>query len=262
MIRLFFHIFFIIQLATLSSCALKDSNPKIRLVDVNGKSRKIITRIPDLNLKALAQQGHLYSATKDMVEINNAHQENNVSNFKNTNPRKADIIKSSIDNKVSNNNKNQNYINKNNRNFAKFSSSTIEDSLAKNIQKSNNKQPVKEIEFDLSSQARKAIDPYRANKKVKNYNSKIKAKSKPATLNSRYNKEVYVQVGSFSKENNAAKFLRYMNKFNKGEIQKIKTISGQVYRVVLGPFSSIDSANKTVKMVKSSGHDALILINK
>ena len=55
---------------------------------------------------------------------------------------------------------------------------------------------------------------------------------------------------------------RYMNKFNKGEIQKIKTISGQVYRVVLGPFSSIDSANKTVKMVKSSGHDALILINK
>ncbi len=260
MTRLIFHIFCIIQLLILSSCIFKDSKPQIRLVDVNGKSRKIITRIPDLNLKALAQQGHLYSATKDMVEINNAHQENNMSNFKNSHFKKAKTSSSSVNKKPLNNNKN--YINKNNRNFAKFSSSTIEDSLAKNIQKSNIKQPVKEIEFDLSSQAKRNNDSNRINKKVKNYNSKKIAKPKSATLNSRYNKEVYVQVGSFSKENNAAKFLRYMNKFNKGEIQKIKTISGQVYRVVLGPFSSIDSANQTVKMVKSSGHDALILINK
>ncbi len=53
-----------------------------------------------------------------------------------------------------------------------------------------------------------------------------------------------------------------MSKFNKGEIQSVKTISGNIFRVVLGPFSNIDSANKTVKMVKNSGHDALILVNK
>ena len=53
-----------------------------------------------------------------------------------------------------------------------------------------------------------------------------------------------------------------MSKFNKGEIQSVKTISGSIFRVVLGPFNNIDSANKTVKMVKNSGHDALILINK
>jgi hypothetical protein len=47
----------------LTSCSQpfwqKDGQPKIRIVDLQGKSRPIVTRTPDLNAQALASQGKI-----------------------------------------------------------------------------------------------------------------------------------------------------------------------------------------------------------
>ena len=260
MIDSIFRIILFLSILLCTSCAIdfKKENPKIRLVDINGNSRKIVTRIPDLNLKALANQGKLYSATKDMMNVNNSHDnKDKLKSFKANKIFKKNkpVIKAENSKIKADTAKNSN---KAKNNFASFSASTIENSLAKN--NVNNKESIKEVEYDLSNNKLVTNKDTKSSKKQKLSSQKNSSKA----LISQYKpkKNVYVQVGSFSKKDNANKFLKYMSKFNKGEIQSVKTISGIIFRVVLGPFSNIDSANKTVKMVKNSGHDALILVNK
>ena len=49
-----------------------------------------------------------------------------------------------------------------------------------------------------------------------------------------------------------------MKKFNKGEIQQVKTKTGIVHRVLLGPMDNPKRANDIMIQIKNAGHDAIL----
>lgn len=268
MIKILYNILSVFCLTSLFSCGYlkKNNDVEIRLVDVNGKSRQLTTRIPDLNLKALAQQGKLYSATQDMVAINNSHKK-----FKANN---SNLIRDESYNQSNSYNQNNDLKttqqDKNNDDFGSFSSQTISQTFNSNQKldpkKSVKQNNTKEVEYDLSStkadQKKQAKKPTKkTTRSVFGKNTKKTANKSTKSATNAKNKGIFIQVGSFSKRSNAEKFLKYMNKFNPGEIQTVKTRSGKVHRVVLGPMPSIGKANNTIGDIKRSGHDAILLVN-
>lgn len=211
----------------LASCASKDDQQnKIRIVDLQGKSHPVITRIPELNAQALAAQGK-------MVGDPFAN--------KNSAPTQKDLTKNTPD-------------------YGAIQPESLQKTpprpaVAENVVAANKDQAV---EYDLSDPAEtKKIPAQTPVKKVAISKSKKSTKAVAAAKSGRFS----VQVGSFSSQESANQTLVAMQKFHAG---KIETVEGEktIYRVLLGPFSTRKQANELVKKITDSGHEAILVRNK
>ena len=232
----------------IASCSAKnDPQTKIRIVDLQGKSHPVATRIPDLNTQVLASQGRLQeeqtviknSTTDPNSQLPNPSDNSAFSSQNLTapqsNPSQAPIIPV-VNNQVPTN-----------------PSQTVQ---SPNVMISGGSaQKEQTIEYDLSKPDEAEMAP---SKKVK---FKVGQKAVVSESAAGKTKGFFAQVGSFSTMNSADKTLAAMKKFHKGQIEIVdgdKTI----YRVLLGPFPNRTKANEVVKKIKTSGHEAILVRNK
>jgi cell division protein FtsN len=210
----------------LASCASKnDQQSKIRIVDLQGKSHPVITRVPELNAQALVAQGKIVGDP--------------FAN-KNTAPTQKDLTQNTPD-------------------YGAIQPESLQKTprpiVAENAVAANKDQAV---EYDLSDPAEtKKLSEKAPAKKAVISKSKKPAKAAAVAKSGRFS----VQVGSFSNQESANQTLVVMQKFHAG---KVETVEGEktIYRVLLGPFSARKQANELVKKITDSGHEAILVRNK
>ncbi len=214
----------------LASCASKsDQQSKIRIVDLQGKSHPVITRVPELNAQALVAQGKMVGDP-----------------FANKNPAPT-----------------QKDLTQNTPDYGAIQPESLQKAprpiVAENAMEANKDQAV---EYDLSdpAEAKKLSEKTPVKplaKKAAISKSKKSAKVAAVAKSGRFS----VQVGSFSSQESANQTLVAMQKFHAG---KIETVEGEktIYRVLLGPFSARKQANELVKKITDSGHEAILVRNK
>ncbi len=249
MTKFFYNILLFFCLTLVVSCDLfkKSDDVEIRLVNLEGKSRKMQTRVPDLNLKALADQANLKNNSNNFLVANNQQ----ANEPKNESLPQPNLVR---DNSYNNIDSQQNQ-QQNQQDFGQFSSKTVQYSFG---QEEKFEEIPSQVSYDLSKdENNKEINEVTPTA-TKNPNL---TKSNPSSTLSKNpdKKEIYVQVGAFSNENNAKNFLKFMKKFSSGQIEKNKTSNGFIHRVLLGPMENVDKANNTIKDIKNSGHDAILI---
>jgi cell division protein FtsN len=227
----------------IASCSAKnDPQTKIRIVDLQGKSHPVATRIPDLNTQVLASQGRLQ---EEQTVIKNSTTETN-SQLPNHSNKSAF---SSQNLAVSQSNPSQ------------APAIPVINNQSQTTQSSNvmigggSMQKEQTVEYDLSKPDEAEMA---SSKKVK---FKVGQKAVVSESVAGKIKGFFAQVGSFSTMNSADKTLASMKKFHKGQIEIVdgdKTI----YRVLLGPFPNLAKANEMIKKIKTSGHEAILVRNK
>lgn len=238
------------------SCASRNDQPKIRIVDLQGKPKPVVTKIPELNASAIASQ-NLARDQRNFSQPNssqtNLSQENQAS--------------------VTPQSQKQNLANAND--FGSVSSQAIQQTLQseQKDKKSEDGNPIvnggtpeneeRPIEYDLSEEAgsgkkSEKVEKPAVKKSVKNSHKKSSGKTKYEASGT---KKFFVQVGSFANRGNAESALGRMKKFHPG---KIETLEGEkiVYRVLLGPFPNKTKANILVAKIKKSGNEAILVRSK
>jgi len=217
-----------------ASCATQDDQQsKIRIVDLQGKSHPVITRVPELNSQALVAQGKLQENKNNAQNVAPAQQ-----NLAQNTPDYGVVAPESTS-----------------KAFRASAEKKLEDPLAApGIQE-------QAVEYDLSDPAEakdaKKSASKKPAKKVVASKSKTSAKAAATSKSGRFS----VQVGSFASSANADQTLAAMKKFHAG---KVETVAGEktIYRVLLGPFATRKQANDVVRKITNSGHEAILVRNK
>lgn len=220
----------------LSSClAQSESQTKIRIVNLQGKSRPIQTKIPELNSIALLEQGktsndqHLSSNNVVLLDLD---PKTKASNSRNIAPVTPNMVQETLQ-----------------------TPQEPKDKKLINTLAANENQ---EVEYDLAV-AKKT--PIKSAKKLTNPKKAVKKARKKDVTSYKQKKGLFVQVGSFSKVHNAKRSLAMMKKFHSGRIEKTGK-KKTYYRVLLGPFSTNVAANKVIKKITNSGHEAILMRNR
>ncbi len=225
---------FIIFLSLIfASCAAKnEQQSRIRIVDLDGKSHPVITKIPELNKQAMASQGVFKEQSETF--------QNNLPEEPKQNSAPQALASNTPD-------------------YGAVSSEIIQNTLQpkrpteqQEAMVSGGKQSDEAVEYDLSK-------PEEDAKPQPKLEEKKSAKKHEAAT--KVEKGLFVQVGSFSSVDNAKKTLVKMKKFHKG---RVETVEGEktIYRVLLGPFTSKPKALAMVKKITNSGHEAVLMRNK
>jgi cell division protein FtsN len=245
-----------------SSCS-KGSGKKIRIVDLQGKSHAVKTKVPELNAQILESQGRLVqqenifanNSENQVVALNeitqNAVVENNV---KTTENNAQDI---NIQNSAESN---QKIVTENQNKYPTADYKAAEIELANQKAKSedstlSNKIKVSagnvfdnketEVEYDLSK--------VKKEKKLEKKDKKITDSSNNILSG------IYVQTGAFSNIENAQKDESFVKKYAKSQIEESSSNDKKIFRVFLGPFSNKTEANKIINKLKADNHDAVIV---
>jgi cell division protein FtsN len=231
--QIFAKIFIIIFSLTLASCLPKNNQePRIKIVDLDGKSHNMVTKIPELNKRAMASQ-EMAASSQFNIPQNNSNEmaaPNNVSqNLENSAPDYG------ID----------------------FSQSPQKQSNEKEkIVVSAGVQSKEVAEYDFSKpEEEKIVEP------TKEVAQKSTGKKSLPSESRKAQKGIFVQVGSFSNLENAKQTLALMQKFHKGKIEDVKGKT-TIHRVLLGPFSTKTKAQAVLKKITASGHEAVLKINR
>jgi len=233
----------LILLLSFTACVKKDEEPQVRIVDLQGRAKSVRTRMPELNAKAMAEQGFsaaprdINQASPDVGYRSPATMANN---------KKDDFATASANN------------------VKQVLQPSQDMELVKNEARNANAAPSnvgagtgnEQIEYNLAEpeQEQRAETP-----KIINHNAKKPAKkSAPVAQKTTGGKKFFAQVGSFSSKGNADATLVEMKKFHRG---KVEVLEGDktVYRVWLGPFTNRNQANAAIKKIKASGHDAVLV---
>ncbi|MES2961631.1 MAG: SPOR domain-containing protein [Pseudomonadota bacterium] len=225
----------------IASCSAKnDPQTKIRIVDLQGKSHPVATRIPDLNTQVLASQGRLQ---EEQTVIKNS-----------TTDPKSQLPNPSDNSAFSSQNLSSPQSNPSQVPVATNQAPTQTAQSSNVMIGGGSAQKEQTVEYDLSKPDEAEVAP----KKVK---FKVGQKAAVSESVAGKTKGFFAQVGSFSTMNSANQTLASMKKFHKGQIEIVdgdKTI----YRVLLGPFPNRVKANAMVKKIKTSGHEAILVRNK
>lgn len=243
----------------ITSCISKKDEPvKLRVVSLQGKAKPVDIKTPDLNVKALQEQGRSYSTRSRYVETppidskstNQEYYSNSFYENKYNRPAVDDVK-----------NQEQEIVYRNDFNKDAPSSNEVKYILDSG-QSHQGKNPIivqsnsegKNYQFAPKAEGTVEFDLAEAKDDKKSAPVKKKAvvkESKKKTNTTGY----FVQVGAFTNKANANKSLNYMKKFHKGMVQYQKPN----YKVILGPFSKRSSAQNLYNEIKQSGHDALII---
>lgn len=232
----------------------KDQGQQIRIVDIQGKAHQVTTKIPPLNIKALAEQGKLQEGRNTFENVEVA-----------PNATPATKIQSS--------------------DYAAATSESLQETLqlpqkkSPTVEQKTAERPEdKVVEYSLSEPEEQiefiAKAPNSAEKKsatvrvekssakkfsVKKLSvKKSEAAAAASAAAPSKEKKFYVQVGSFLNEESANQTLQKMKKFHAG---KVAMVEGErtVYRSLLGPFANRKQANAMVAKVAKSGHEAILV---
>jgi len=232
----------------IASCSAKnDPQTKIRIVDLQGKSHPVATRIPDLNTQVLASQGRLQ---EEQTVIKNS-----------TTDPKSQLPNPSDNSAFSSQNLAAPQSNPSQAPTVPVVTNQAPTNPTQTVQSPNvmigggSAQKEQTIEYDLSKPDGAEVA---TSKKVK---FKVGQQAIVSESIAGKTKGFFAQVGSFSTMNSADKTLASMKQFHKGQIEIVdgdKTI----YRVLLGPFPNRAKANEMVKKIKTSGHEAILVRNK
>ncbi|MBL6664979.1 MAG: SPOR domain-containing protein [Rickettsiales bacterium] len=247
-------IFIIFLLFSLTSCENnKDAPVKLRVVSLQGKAKPVDIKTPDLNIKALKEQGGSYSRShyvetapinnraNSQEYYNNSFYENkyNAPSSQKINTSEQEVVyRNEFNNDAATSSQNVRYI--------LDSKKSNQDENPIIVQNNSNAPKInKTIEFDLSDA--KSESTRKEKKPVKKQVEKINSSG------------YFVQVGAFKSKKNADKSLNYMRKFHNGVVKNNVATSGIKYKVILGPFAKRSSAQTLYNTIKKSGHDALII---
>ncbi len=233
-----------LSLVFVSCSAKNEQQTKIRIVDLQGKSHPVATKIPDLNVQALVSQGRL---------------QDEQSNFQNpAYESQQNVAPKNIPAAVAETEQLPQPIQAIKQAPQQPSASNI----AVNAGAVQGEQAV---EYDLSES--EAVETPSSKKKLKARGAKKSVEivdeskaSKKVVATAPKTGKFFVQVGSFSSMDNANKTLSAMKKFNRGEVE---TVDGDkvIYRVLLGPFANRVQATAMVKKITTSGHPAILVKN-
>lgn len=239
---------------SLFSCAKQNANqtPEVRIVNLQGKPGKVVTKFPQLNVDALKEQGRLMQAQRFNQQISNqALQRQNYQN-------------KSAGYSSSNNSQNletriiEDGTIRSQDDVLKINS--VQQSLAypqnPDMKNLSQKKEVTEYNLNDNSFAANEVEKNSVKKAVVNIKKKAAKKSSGKTYSLK-KKQYYIQVGSFKNESNAKRHLQDMSKYHKGKIEELNKNS--MHRVILGPFAKRYDANKLLKKVKNSGQSAILI---
>lgn len=235
------------SLVLISSCQYfekfrnNNQKPQIRLVGLDGKPSKIVTRVPELN------QQYVNSPENHRAPI---------------------IMESNRGTQLMDNPSQQQY----NYNSPKSYVNTPQNSQTFNVNSQNNAAKEDVIQYDLNeAPTKKQSSTTVAKPEEKKSNTKYsvgldkaeqqkptKIIKKSAKSKTRQKGSYYAQVGAFSSESSAKTSLEKMSKFHKGIIETRKG-KKTLYRVLLGPFNTASSAQSVIRKIKKSGHDAILV---
>jgi len=235
-----------------ASCAAKEEQQtKIRIVDLQGKPRSVITKTPEFNNQALAAQDAAAQGS----------QNNMVQNLPPQNSDFGAVQSQDLQRTVQNPSVAPTY------SLVKDGgkkSSNVDDSMT-----AAGAPAEQAIEYDLSESEKtvpeKKSPSKKSGKKMKLVSGQEKSSISSTTAtakNTIKTQGIFVQVGSFASAENADKSLAAMSKFHKGKIETSESGDKEIHRVLLGPFSTKQKASIVVNKIKSSGHDAIIVRNK
>ncbi len=248
-------------LIILFSCSSNpDKRANIRVVDLQGKVRKINTRVPELNVQAIAAQeavrkignnGAVPKSDFGAVSANNIQQTIQPNFPKNT----ADNIqKQSSQPDIKNSTQ---IVEKNSPNISKEVNSNL-DNPQEQLENPVKEYDLSEVKEEKQKTTEETTNPSAIREVLKpaqDGSAKItylKASSGNATAI-----KFYVQIGSFENKENAQATLSKMKKFGSG---KLETVDGDkvIYRALIGPFKDKASASQVMQKIKKSGHDAIV----
>jgi len=236
----------VILLLSFAACVKKDEEPQVRIVDLQGRAKPVKTRMPELNAKAMAEQGFA-AQTRD---INQAAPD---AGYRNSpiiaNNKKEDFGSASAKNM-------RQVLQPSQEPELVRNQANSENVAAPNMGAGNGNEP---IEYDLAEAKQ---DEAPSKPEIINHHAKKPVKKAVATAEKTTGgKKFFAQVGSFSSKGNAEATLVEMQKFHHGKVE-ISQGDKMVYRVWLGPFANRNQANAMIKKIKASGHDAVLVRGK
>lgn len=231
-----------------AACVAKNTDPQIRIVDMQGRPKPVKTKMPELNAQALAAQG-FDTRTRD---LNQAPQDVGYRNAPNAANNKNDFGAVSAQN-----------IQQSLQPTQQVQQPIVYQNVEPQQVAQNSKTDVgagsgnEAVEYDLAEakgdENATQVKIFPTKKPVK----KAAAK-KVAVAKSAGGKKFFAQVGSFSSKGNADVTLSQMQKFHGG---KVVEADGEkvMYRVWLGPLKNRAQANALISKIKASGSDAVLV---
>ncbi len=256
MTKFFLKNFIIFLSVVLVSCSSKGDTKKIRIVDLQGKSHAVKTKVPELNAQILESQGKLWQEERMFGDTSNGQQGSNLvaQDLANQEPAQnkypaADYNAASLE-----------LAKQNSQQIAQVQSDATmptEIKPSKIAAGSFDSDKVVEVEYDLSDSKK--------SKKFKMASAPAKHEVLADPLTETSNgvlKGIFVQTGAFSTMNNAEKSSSAVQKFAKVQIEESANGDQKIYRVLLGPFSNKTKANQVIAKIKKAGHEAIIVRKK
>lgn len=241
----------------LVSCVAKNNEPpQIRIVDMQGKTHNVVTKIPELNSQALASQGMQERQAQNNFLVNQqAASKQNVMREADFGAASSQSIQQTL--------QPQQFSKPSPRENEKDTANSVDNAVVvagSGVAASN----AETIEYDLS-ETKAAPQEEDEKPQVKKSAKKVTAKKHKAeaapVVASKGGKKFFVQVGSFTNRGNADNSLSEMKKFHSG---KIEVVEGEktVYRVLLGPFPNKAKATAMVSKITNTGHAAILVRSK
>lgn len=252
----------LLALFAVISCSGNDQNNQsgIRIVDLNGKPQSVRRFVPEGNAQMLASQQSDNLNSGNIPPINN-----NITPTNNIAPINNNIA-------PANNNFTQNTNQAPNNNFNNLPPIEPPAPIAEN-------QPEAVVSYDLSNDkvsdenAPKAVVEVKP-ESIKTQNTPKNSSGKKFTLvtgssgaasttssqSSSNKSKNFVQIGSFSVEDNANKILQKNKKISEGVVEEAGLGDKKIYRVLLGPAPSKKKTIYILKQAKNAGYqDAFIV---
>ena len=230
----------VLGLTTVACLPKQEQEPRIRIVDLQGKSRSVVTRAPILNDKALMMQREAANQGQYAPQ----ESQNNAS-YSNQGQSGGNL------------------------NYGQVSSDIMQNTLQPTQNAPQGQNPIVALKNDSKRPEIHSSIEYDLSDAPEVEQAPVKQKAKPVTkrvkkkfiVSTQQKNNLFVQVGSFSSSSNANKTLAKMQKFHKGIIEKVEE-NRVFYRVILGPFTSKRKATLLMTQIKESGHDAVLMRKK
>lgn len=255
---------YLFLLFLLTACIQPDFN-QVRIVDEYGKPAKINKIIPAFNEQQMLKQKKAFNDSitevnkfrqdfndienNDITNLQNINNDSNIIEVSNNKQYPDDIFADRITNyKYLSDNKNIQVIDKNDK---KEYISVKEENLNKVIQTQvveNNKTKIKENNSDIKSTTNK-------NKPINKQNNSLQ-------FNNINSKGFYIQIGIFNEKINAENSYKKYSKIHKGGIDEYISKSKVKYKVLLGPYSNRNTAEKDLEKVIKTGHYDVYITEK
>lgn len=248
-----------------ASCSKSNDNgSSFRIVGLNGESRQIQTRVPELNARIIESQSHQAGAQSAMpnqmppqMTPQSSVQQPQMAEAQNSQGVAENVLKDAMQADQGK----PTYNLANNEPVAAKKTEDNQGDAMVSVGAVGEKD--QEIQYDLSEGENAAK---KSGKKMKLKSEKavvVKEGQAPEVAVVKAQKKgIFVQTGSFSTAENAKHEFAKMQKFHKGTIEEAEYGEKKIYRVLLGPLQNDKKAKALVQKIKASGHDAIVVKHK